>query len=241
MCSLIDLHHHLLVGVDDGPSQPQTMERMVAIAWQQGVRTLIATPHIAPGVVPFSPEILAQRLEEVKQAIAAQGYFLRLHAGCEMLYTHQAARYVAQGRIPTLAGSNKLLVEFPTAVRFDEIDEAIRTLLHCGLIPVLAHIERYACLMLQPRRCAALKEKYEVLYQINCDAILGRLSPLRGRTVARLLQEGQIDYVASDAHGCEQRPCRMQAAYARLVALVGASGADTLTGNRTTLDHFLAS
>ena len=123
MNAFVDIHHHLLFGLDDGPAVKADMERMLAVAWQEGVREIIATPHIAPGIKPFSAEIIRRRTDEAQQACVALGLSLRILPGAEVLYTYQAKRYLAQKRVPTLADTDKLLVEFFPDIRFAELTE----------------------------------------------------------------------------------------------------------------------
>ena len=239
MSVLIDIHQHILVGMDDGPQDQASMERMLTAAWRQGVRTLVATPHLSPGIIPFCRETLERRVWETQQAAVALGLDLQIAGGAELLYTVQAERYLAQGSIPTLGGTDKILVEFSPAIRYEQLCDAVRVLLRNGYIPILAHVERYPCLMGFPRRMNDLKTRWDVLCQMNAGTLVGRAAYLRKLTLRRLLTEGLIDFIASDAHDDDRRPCRMQEAYDSLLPLVGRDGADELTGNHDTLEDFL--
>ncbi|NLI20037.1 MAG: hypothetical protein GX418_00595 [Clostridiales bacterium] len=236
---MIDIHHHLLYGVDDGPADADTMRRMLETAAQEGVHAVIATPHIAPGVTPFQPEKARDRLLEARRMVAAMGLKLTVWPGSELLYTHQAASHLAQGRIPTLAGSDRVLVEFSQDIRLNALEDALREMLRAGTLPVLAHVERYSCLMQGWQQAAQIRQKHGVLYQVNAHTLLGGGSFWTRRTVRRLLLEGQVDFVASDAHDCVHRPCRMREAHEALTALVGKAYADELTGSLDTVQAFL--
>ena len=236
---MIDIHHHLLYGLDDGPADRAQMERMVVAASPQCIRTLIATPPSMPGIVPFSQEIMENRLLEAQKACVALGLALQVLPGVEMLFTPQAGRYLAQQQVPTLAGTRRLLVEFGTNIRYCEMEQAIQTVLRNGLLPVLAHIERYPCLMGQPRRIALLRRRYDVLVQVNAGALLRGGRGLASWRIRCLLEAGAIDCIASDAHDTQTRGCHMAEAYRRLAALVGVAGADALTGNHLPLPAYL--
>jgi protein-tyrosine phosphatase len=239
MNSLIDIHQHLLYGLDDGPHEKPEMERMLVTAGENHVKTIIATPHIAPGVVPFSTEAMNQRILEARQFCNDRHMALEVLPGSEMLYTLHSPRYLAQRRVPTLADTDKVLMEFPPDVGFTGIEEAVQTVLQNGYVPVLSHIERYPCLMRGPRRAVYLKQKYEVCFQVNQSAWRQNQSLFVRCTLRFLLKEGWVDYIASDAHGSDKRVCRMQEAYQRLAALVGTSYADQLTGNGMTVQEML--
>jgi protein-tyrosine phosphatase len=236
---MIDIHHHIIYGLDDGPKDTDSMRRMLKAASLNGVRTLIATPHISPGIKHFPMNVYYDRLIEAQTACDTLHLNLRVLPGAEILYTQQTANHLAEGRIPTLGGSNKVLLEFPGSVRFETIKEAVQSVLRNATVPVLAHIERYRNLIFHARRMEALKEDYEVYYQINGESILNSHNYPVNRSIRRLLQHKMIDFVASDAHNCDKRPCNMQEAYEKLVAIAGREYADKLTGKQSAIEGFL--
>ena len=236
--AFVDIHHHLLYGLDDGPTQRAGMEQMLRIATRAGVRTLIATPHIAPGVVPFSPDAFEQRLGDAQQLARALGLPLRLLPGSELRYTSQAPRYLAERRVPTLGASPRVLVAFPVEIHFADLQDALLHILRRGYAPVISHVERYPCLMRVPQRVPHLRLRGDVRVQLNAAALLNADRGMH-RTLRRLLLDGQIDYVASDAHDADQRACRLGEAFERLATLVGVQQASALTGNGLTAEAML--
>ena len=236
---MIDIHHHIIYGLDDGPADAETMRQMLKAASSEGVRTLIATPHISPGIKHFPMNVYYDRLLEAQAACDTLQLNLRVLPGAEILHTQQMANHLAEGRLPTLAGSNKILLEFPGNVRFETIEEAVQMVLRNATVPVIAHIERYRNLVHYPRRMQALKEDYEVYYQINGESILNSHPFPVNRSVRRLLQNKMIDFVASDAHNCNKRRCNMKETYEKLLAIVGREYADKLTGRQSTIEDFL--
>jgi len=236
---MIDIHHHIIYGLDDGPADTETMQQMLKAAAREGVRTIIATPHIAPGIEHFPMSTYYNRLLEAQDLCDALALNLRVLAGAEIRYTHQTALYLAEGRVPTLAGTNKVLLEFQGNVRFEAIEDAVQTVLRNSLVPILAHIERYPRFVSHIRFTEALKENYEVYYQINAESILKSPGGRTGRAIRQLLQRGMIDFVASDSHDCDKRRCRMAETYEKLAATVGRNYADKLTGNRMSAEAFL--
>ena len=233
---MIDLHHHIVYGLDDGPKDIETTTKMLKAAAEQGVRTIVATPHIAPGIEHFPMDVYLRRLREVQTLCETLGLDLRILAGAEIRYTHQTAAYLAAGSIPTLGGSKKVLVEFTGKTRFQEIEDAVQTVLRNGAVPVIAHIERYPRFISQLKHVEKLKEDYDVYYQVNNETIL---KPRLHRTVRRLLQQGMIDYVGSDTHDLDKRRCNSKAAYEKLEAIAGRETADRLTGRGMTPEQYL--
>ena len=236
---MIDIHHHLLYGLDDGPSKSETMRQMLQAAVDEGVHTIVATPHISPGIDPFSRDTIRARVEEAQKLSDEMALNICVLEGAEILFSPQTARFLAEDRIPTLAGTNKVLIEFSENVRFETIEEAVQTVLRNASIPVIAHIERYKNLISPVRRAISLKKNNQVYFQINCDTILKNNGKKIPRSIRKLLARKMIDYVASDAHDCDKRRCRMKDAHENLITMVGQEYADQLTGKHSTITDFI--
>ncbi|MBE0601439.1 MAG: hypothetical protein IH607_06590, partial [Firmicutes bacterium] len=118
------------------------------------------------------------------------------------------------------------------------IVEAVQTVQRNGIVPILAHIERYAKFIQKPKRLQALKENYQVCYQVNSETVL---KARMHRTIRRLFDMEMIDFVATDTHDLAKRRCNMKAAYEKLVSLVGRPYADRLTGRGMTAEAYLGS
>ena len=231
MRGFTDIHHHLLYGVDDGAQSLQMSLKMAQRAYRGGTRTIIATPHVTPGVEQIDEEKFHKRLEEIHAACRQAGMDLRLLLGAEILYTDMTCRLLSEGRVPTLAGTEYVLVEFMPGVRYDALYKALEGILRAGFLPVVAHVERYACLASSPRRAAMLKDELEgVLFQMNCSTILGGRGFFNDLHTRKFLDEGLIDITASDAHNLRERPTRMLVAYHKLEDSYDAVYAANLTG-----------
>ena len=122
----IDIHHHLLHGVDDGSQSLNMSLRMAKRAYEAGTRVIVATPHVTPGVERIPEETFQQRLEELRAACAKERMELRILLGAEILYTDMTCRLLAEGRVPTLAGTEYVLVEFMPGVRYDALNKTLR-------------------------------------------------------------------------------------------------------------------
>ena len=231
MRGFTDIHHHLLYGVDDGAQSLQMSLKMAQRAYRGGTRTIIATPHVTPGVEQIDEEKFHKRLEEIHAACRQAGMDLRLLLGAEILYTDMTCRLLAEGRVPTLAGTEYVLVEFMPGVRYDALYKALEGILRAGYLPVVAHMERYACLASSPRRAEMLKKELEgVLFQMNNSTILGGRGFFSDLHTRRFLEEGLIDITASDAHNLRERPTRMLEAYEKLKEDYDGVYAANLTG-----------
>jgi len=239
--AFIDIHHHILYGVDDGPKSCLEMFSMIKAACEDGIRTIIATPHIAPGIKPFKVESLEAKVNEARLYCEANRYDLDIHLGSEIFYNDYAERLLTEHKIPTMAGSNKVLLEFPDYVGCDELELAVQTTLRSGLVPILAHVERYNKIVFSPAKLWRLKDKYQLFLQIDADCILNEQKYFTYRMIKQFLSKGLIDFVSSDAHDTEKRKCKMSVAHAKLSSLFGESNADQLTCNHYSIKDFMIS
>jgi len=237
--AFIDIHQHILYGVDDGPKSCLEMFNMIKAAYEDGVRTIIATPHIAPGIKPFRVEPLEAKVSEARWYCEKNGYDLDIHLGSEIFYNDYAERLLTERKIPTLAGSSKVLLEFPDKIGFDELERAIQTTLRSGLIPVLAHVERYNNIIFSPKKLSQMKDKYQMYLQIDTDCLLRERKYVTHRVINQLLSKELIDFVSSDAHDMDKRRCNMTVAYLKLVDMFSESYADRLMCNHCTIDDFI--
>lgn len=225
----IDIHHHILYGLDDGPGSHEKMAAMLRMADAGGIGTIIATPHVAPGLMPVNSALIESRLAEARAFCTENRLDLQLFAGAEVLFTPALENLILQRRVPTLAGSRHVLLEFESGIQFKAIERAMRALIQGGYVPVLAHVERCRCMMRKPSSFRQLKSGCAVLYQMNCSALTERKGFLWRRRILWLLREQLIDFAATDAHDTAERSCNMAEFYRAVEAVAGAEYAKALT------------
>lgn len=223
MDGFVDIHHHLLYGLDDGPAAFHQMAGMLRAAHEDGIAAIIATPHAAPGFRPFDCALAERRVREARAYCQKNALPLEIYPGAEVLVTPKffAAPLAC---VPTLAGTRYVLVAFAPDADYVLAERAVRSLMHCGRVPVVAHVERCRFLTARPERLFRLKG-LGALFQINCSALLdgGWLN------LGWLIREGLIDFAATDAHDTTARECRMQRAYRTLERIAGIRCAQALT------------
>jgi protein-tyrosine phosphatase len=221
----VDIHTHLIPGLDDGPASLGETLEMLRHAYDRGTRAMVATPHMFASLgdtdvlhVSDSYVAMAERLQEL--ARSKENEFLREMAhylGAENFVSPEFLRALQDREVLTLNGSHYLLVEFPPYLPFDIADLAVDKILEIGLIPVMAHVERYGFLDRKPGRLAEFKNKGCVV-QVNAESIVD----LGGRGMARalvpLFDSRGVDIVASDGHNGHSRPPNLEAAYGILAA-----------------------
>lgn len=227
MNRFVDIHHHILYGLDDGPRTYEEMTAMLRLAAAEGIGAIIATPHVTPGLEPVNDALMERRLSEARAYCLDSGLDLRIFPGAEVLYTPTLENLASQGRVPPLAGTRYVLLEFKRRAKFGEIESAVRLLLNGGYIPILAHIERYSCLTRNLPRLKRLKTKCAFLCQMNCAALTGGV--FSRWSARRLLRRGLIDFAATDAHNGSTRVCSMCAFHRAVEAFAGEELAKALT------------
>ena len=211
-----DIHQHVLWGLDDGPATRKQMHALLRQNVENGVRLVYATAHAAPGLRRFDAELYRERLKEANAYCRKRDWPLRILSGCEMYYSPAAVDALLEGRIPTLGGSLYVLIEFSEDVSAACIGKAANNLYRAGYRPILAHAERYRCLVRSPARAMAVRDEFGLLLQMNCETVLRPRGFFRRRFVRTLLREQAVDVLASDAHDASRRPVQMRNAYRKI-------------------------
>lgn len=196
----IDIHSHILPGVDDGSDGMETTLTMVDKAYQQGVRIMIATPHYRIGHRHRTVEELQRIYNQTCEKIAEKYTDFKLYLGNEIFYSDGVEEKILQGRALTLGGTRYILVEFRTDESYSRIRQALIILAREGYVPILAHGERYRNLMEKESRVKELKQM-GVLLQINADSI---------KKHKRLVRKGYVDFLATDCHNLKERAPNME-------------------------------
>jgi len=224
----IDLHHHLVHGVDDGARDFEGTCRLLERAREDGIRHLIATPHMVPGQEEFPMGKYLAHLEMAREYVQEKGLPIRLYQGAEILYTRETPRLLQEGKALTLAQSRFVLMEFSPDDPLSHLRDAARRISSAGLIPVFAHIERYECLH-KWQYVLELRQQWQVRCQVNARTLIRKQGFFKRRQMDQLLARGLVDYVATDAHDMPHRGACMQEVYDRLAAEWGAEYARRLT------------
>ena len=230
MAAFIDIHHHILYGLDDGPKNSKKARQMIDAAYRDGVRTIIATPHVSPGRRKFDRVSYDQRLNELNTYCAACNYDMKILPGAEIYYTDAAIRLLTSGEVPTLNNTRYVLLEASTRLRSEDFVRAIRDVSNAGFIPVIAHIERYPNLWFKSKLLKEMRSGFNFRIQVDAEVFIDRLPFFEKRFVKALIQNDLIDYVASDAHDTAERRVNMGRAYKVLCAEYGKKYARMLTG-----------
>lgn len=213
---LVDLHSHVLPGVDDGAPDLDYALRMLRIAEAEGITTIAATPHINR----CPPDQIEPAVERLNQAARDAGLNILVVPGSEDRFTPELLDRMQAGRLVTLNHTAYLLVESSLTGEFPpNLRQVIYDLQLAGVWPVLAHPERYPPVQRDPDVLLDLINA-GVLMQINADSLAGGHRHGRARHTAELLLRRRMGHlIASDAHNTGSRPPRLQAALTRAAEL----------------------
>ena len=218
---IVDVHSHLLPGLDDGPATERDSLRMCALYHAQGVRTVVATPHLCDprfGVTAESVRVGARRLS---LACREHGIDLEVLPGGDVRLQPELLENLASGSALTVAdGGTYLLLEPPPHV-MPRIDRLLCQLAARGITPILTHPERNMSLCRRPAQLADLVEG-GCLVQVTASSFLDRFGRLARKAAERLVKSALVHVVASDAHSPRgsRRP-DFDPVVKRLVRLVG--------------------
>ena len=195
---MIDLHSHVLFGLDDGARSVEESVAMVREAEAEGVSVLAATPHVRADY-PTTAEQMEERLREVTAATETAGLAVRLVAGGELSLEEAARLPTAELQRLSLGGAGTLLVEFPYQGWPVGLDEQLFTLRARGFRVLLAHPERNAEVAARPDRLRPLVES-GVLVQVTAASLTGTFGSLPQRAGQALLRLGLAHVIARDVH-----------------------------------------
>lgn len=204
---MVDIHCHILPGVDDGADSLSSAVEMARMAAESGVDAIIATPHCN---LPYNGEnhdrsaAVAEQVSQLNQAIRAAQIPLTVYPGCEVLCTPEVPALLAAHKLLPLSGGRYVLLEFFSDEDPDEMDNLLRTVSALGYTPVIAHPERYEAVQHLPQIVRRWFQSGYII-QLNKGSILGRLGRRSQHTAHRLLSLGLVHVVASDAHSPQIR------------------------------------
>ncbi|GAC1316951.1 MAG: tyrosine protein phosphatase [Thermoleophilaceae bacterium] len=203
----VDLHFHLLPGLDDGPATVEESVEMAAAAEREGTTTIVATPHVRPDFL-IDVSDLGDRVREVEERLRAHSIAIAVCRGAEL--GHTMVGRLLQHELETIAlgppGARWLLVEAPFGGLGDDYTSATDELRDRGFAVVVAHPERAAGALEDGQ--AALRHELDCgsLLQVNSWSLAGRHGGETHEAAERLIKTGRAAVLASDAHGGWRMP-----------------------------------
>jgi protein-tyrosine phosphatase len=230
MDRMIDIHSHILPGIDDGAANLEEALALAKAAAKEGITDIIATPHYANGAFMNRAQDIRRHVQEFNEELKRSGIPLTVHAGQEIRVHHGMLDAWHGGELLTLADTNYILLEMPGSCVPKQMTEWIHELQVLGLVPVIAHPERNIEVMEDPRLLQQLVAEGAVA-QLTTHSLLGAFGPKIRKTAWELCRMGKAHFVASDAHHPQKRSFRMREAYQSIRSELGDGVASCFSRN----------
>ena len=220
--NFVDIHTHILPGVDDGAATVDETIAMLNLAHAAGTRKIVATPHMFYDLFQNNDFVEIQyRFDELQSELKAnQQTFpflseIAIFPGAENYASPEFLEALELGWVLTLNGSRYLLVEVPFMMPFGQIRKLVQRVFLAGYTPVLAHVERYGAVQEDSGRLAQLRQDGLVV-QVNGESLWGASGSRAEECIRTLLAEDLVDVIASDGHRANSRTPQLQAAFQQL-------------------------
>jgi protein-tyrosine phosphatase len=224
---MIDVHSHILHGIDDGPTEIEESLEMARIAVADGTKTIVATPH-APGPRTYTANLLRRRLAELREALQREAIPLEVLPGNELFYNANLVEMLHTGAFLTYNNTRTVLIETFISEPFPrDFRQAVYDLQIAGYRVVLAHPERISDVQDDPNILIPLIER-GVLMQLTAQALTGEQGKHMQSLAEKLVKHHLVHLIASDAHGVSYRPPQLSEAYEHTVSLAGEKTAQAM-------------
>ena len=212
MENYIDIHSHILPGVDDGSANLEMSMEMLYMAAKDGISQIILTPHNKPWYRNMDRTEIETEVNRLQERMQEEALDIKLYTGNELYYRNGLTEELDERKAGTLADSHYVLVEFEPSADYDYIRNGAYALLMGGYYPIIAHVERYKNV------CSKMDRVMELIrlgcfMQINAGSIMGNHGFGTKRFVKKMLKQDLVHFVATDAHDlARRRPCLSECA-----------------------------
>lgn len=194
----VDIHSHLIPGIDDGAKTIEDSMRLLQRFAELGYKKVITTPHVMSDFYRNTPEIILSGLNKVRNELSNKNFSIEIEAAAEYYLDYELEKKIERKELLTF-GDKYVLFELPFVAAPDNLYKAVFDMQMNGYIPILAHPERYSYWYRSFDTYYELKEK-GVLFQLNSISLTGHYSPETKKIAERMIDENMIDFVGSDCH-----------------------------------------
>jgi protein-tyrosine phosphatase len=238
---MIDLHAHLLPGLDDGAKTLEESIQMCGVSYRDGVRTIVATPHTLNGLYVNDRETILLKVQELNTAIGKFGVEaktlrpkdpmtqlpndsmtdFRILPGADVRLCEKTLLHLDQGKVMTISDGKKyLFLEFPSQGIPYQAEEIIFQIMTRGIIPIITHPERNLEVGQRPQRYYEMIQR-GCLGQVTAMSLTGEFGPKVRQVAEKLVKNKLIHFIASDAHSPDGRPPVLSKAVRAAERIVG--------------------
>lgn len=205
MSYIIDMHCHIVPGVDDGSQDIEESMALIEMEYDEGVRKIICTPHYMRNKNIYSSKELDKKFQLLRDKVAEKHSDMMLYLGNEVLIENGIVDDIRKGdMIHSMAASKYMLFEFNIKIPYHELYDMMKMIVETRVWPILAHVERYHCLVGHPDRIEELKQ-LGIYLQINASSLEGGMFDENTRWCKKMISSGFIEFISSDCHDPERR------------------------------------
>ena len=216
----IDIHCHLLPGLDDGPAAWEESLQMAEMAAAEGIAAIVATPHQLGNHPQVSAENIRIQTARLQRLLQQSGVALEILPGADVRIDPDLTAKFLNGQVLTLADQRRhVLLELPHEL-YIPLDRLLADLRKAGLTGILSHPERNQGIINQPKVLADLVGQ-GCLLQVTAGSLMGTFGSKIRNFAEYMVQQGFVDFIASDAHGTKHRTPQLRDAFERVAKLVG--------------------
>jgi protein-tyrosine phosphatase len=221
---LVDIHSHILPGIDDGAQTVEDSLAMLRIAAESGTTDIVATPH-ANFEFPYQPDRIHAAFADLQSR--SKG-LINIHLGCDFHISFENLQdAVAHPDKYTINGCQYLMVELPDLTLLPAMRSAMQHLVSARITPVITHPERNPSLQARPQELDIWVQD-GCLLQVTGQSLLGRFGPAAQRLAESLIDRNLVHFIASDAHDTDDRTPDLSASYKYVASRYGAARAGLL-------------
>lgn len=223
---MIDLHAHILSGLDDGPKTLEESIQMCWMAYKDGVRTMVATPHTLNGLYQNDRETILTKVKELNAALLQSAICnlpsaIRVLPGADVRLCEELLNRLEEGKVTTVGDGGKFLfIEFPFQGIPYRTEEILFQLLGRGIIPIITHPERNLEISQRPQRYYEMIRK-GCLGQVTAMSLTGEFGHGIKRIAEKLLSHRLLHFIGSDAHSVNGRPPILSSAVRAVKKILG--------------------
>ena len=233
---MIDIHAHILPGLDDGAKNwDQTLE-MARLAVEDGITAMVATPHLYQGRSADpnrinSKEVILQHVAQLKDRLYEEKIPLEILPGCDFPLSFESLKFLDDGRALTINDANRyLLLELPDTSLPPTMEEICFQLQSKGITPIITHPERHMIMQEMPYKLKRLID-LGCLVQITGNSLTGWFGRRVKKIARQFVKLGYVHLLATDTHDPKRRPPVLSQAVAELTRLIGQNRAQAMVND----------